>query len=127
MLTDNLIPYENSIKRELSLDHLMSTIQTFLSESRLFFTTTYSKKQNISNKCKILIEVNEIDWFFNPYKNCILHLYADKLKLEYDEDIVVIYFNESIESINNNMPVYIYGLIMLIVAGNHFRSIVTDG
>lgn len=129
MLTNNLIPYENTEnpkKREISLDQLMRTIQHFLSQ--LFNTTTYSEKQDLPNKCKIRIEVNEIqDWFFNPYKNCVLHLYINKLKLQYDEDIVVIYFNESIETINNNMPFYIYGLILLIIADNHFRSIVTDG
>jgi hypothetical protein len=139
-LTDNQIPYNDNkkiqnpgviLERKITLDYLMNTIKTFLSQAKMFTMFISSKDKHLKpDKCKTLIEVNYNDntgWFFNPYKNCTLHLYTNKLELKYDEDITTIYFDESMENINNNLPYYINGLIMLIVAGNYFNNIVTNG
>lgn len=113
--TQNMAP-ENVPKKEATIDDFMDTIQRLLrGKIHANFILSVDKHKEL-NKCNRNIELQyPSDAFFQ--KSCTINLYNNKLTFTYDNRIATIHFSHSFEIINEMMPKYIDGFVLMIIAG----------
>lgn len=113
--TQNMAP-ENAPKTEVTIDDLMDTIQKLLREKFSGLMEMGLDKSEEKNKCSKNIRLEYPSDAFFP-KSCTINLYNNKLTLTYDNRNATIHFSHSFEIINEMMPKYIDGFVLMIIAG----------
>lgn len=115
--TQNMAP-DNVPKKEVTINDLMDTIQRLLGEKINGLMEIGLDKSEEKTKCSKCIK---LEYHMGPFsfskKSCTINLYNNKLTLTYDTRNAIIHFSDSFENINEMMPKYIDGFVLMIIAG----------